>query len=343
LAVVRDDLHDKPGMQPLRVKLMHVAIERYEPFLKRSPDDPTLRSELGRLQLLYGFAANDVNEDYTNIVLPAYDTALSIQRQLVREQPTNRQYRFDLGWSLVFARLWHNTNGIATNQPEAISVFEGLLHDYPGDPFARLGLAWALGINTEWHRAIDSQSGARSQRRLALLEQLVKDYPHSVEFRRDLANQLSLTAFRAEIPADSQIRLDWMTRANKLRQENLAAMQAKDPTALEPWPDPDSEELIFHPTLLYSKFDLANGYRRQAEVLRELKRLPEALEMNDRAVVLCRELVEQNPSVVRFRDYFLVAAFKNGIGIAEEAGDKAGAESRRRAAEEFWKTHPVAQ
>jgi tRNA A-37 threonylcarbamoyl transferase component Bud32/tetratricopeptide (TPR) repeat protein len=337
LAVADDDLYDLPGMQPLRAKLMQVAIDRYQPMIKQSSAGPALRAELGRLYLEYGFAANEIGEDYTNIVLPAYNSALAIQRQLVREQPKNRSFRSELGWTIVYARLWHDTNGIETNQPQAVAIFEELAREDPADPFARDGLVWALGLDIAWNMPDDPEYEAKSKRRLALMEQLVKEYPRSAEFRRDLANELNFMA--GTIGSDYNAKLSWVSRANELRAENLAALEQNDPVVLNPLPPRDSECGILRPSVVFAKFDQAQGWAHQSHVLAQLKRWPEAISFADRSTAMWRDLVEQNPSVINFAR-FLDISFKNGVWVAEESGDKAGAQTRQMAADNFWRTHP---
>jgi serine/threonine protein kinase len=341
LAIAQDDLKDRPGLQPLRVRMMRAALDRYRAVLDRPSADPALRAELGRRYIDYGFAAFEIGADYTNIVLPAYDAGLSIQRQLVKEQPRNRSLHADLGWSMILARLWHDPTGVETNQPEAVGIFEALIREDPRDPFARIGLAWALGLTLDGHMPNDPERNPKAQRRLELLEELVKEYPHTAEFKRDLANELANHA-KPGMPGNDEQKLAWITRANDLRVEILAALEKNDSSVLEPAPHKDSVERILRPTPLYAKFDLANGWRNQADLLGRLKRWPEGLAVCDRAVAEWSELVDQNPSVQNFI-HFLDLSFAEAVHLAEDSGDKAGAERRRQAAENFWRAHPSVQ
>jgi eukaryotic-like serine/threonine-protein kinase len=79
LAISDDDLYDIPGAQSVRVKLMRAALDRYKPFLAQPLQDPAPLAELGRLYLKYGFAAQQIGEDYNKIVLPACESAFAIQ------------------------------------------------------------------------------------------------------------------------------------------------------------------------------------------------------------------------------------------------------------------------
>jgi tetratricopeptide (TPR) repeat protein len=247
-------------------------------------------------------------------VIPAYSSALAIQQQLVKERPENPSFRADLGFTIIYSKLWWNDiSEVKAYQPQAIAIFEGLVRENPEDPFARSGLVWALGLDVAGVLTDDPEKMAKSERRLALLEQLVKEHPLSAEFRRDLANEL-----RAAI---------------------LAGLEQHDPAVLSPLRPRDSEAQLLRPSLLWTKIDLANGWQKQSQVLAQLKRWPEAVSFADRSTALARDLLEQNPSV-KFLATLLDSSFTNWVQVAEQAGDMAGAQAHRLEADNFWRTHP---
>ena len=335
LAVADEDLYDLPGLQPLRVKLLHAAIDRYQPFLKQASTDPALRAELGRLYLRYGFFSREIGADFTNIVTPAYKSALAIQQQLVSEQPGNQSFRADLGWTIVYSKLWHDVSEAKIYQPQAIAIFEGLARENPDDPFARLGLAWALGLNHGMADVDVSEKAAKSERRRELLEQLVQEYPLSAEFRRDLCNQLTYGS-----PGESASDyLAKVSRANELRTAILKGLEQHDPAILAPAYRKDSEAGLIRPSLVWGKFDLANGWRQQSQALAALKRWPDAVSFADKSIAMARDLSEQNPSLKTF-SFILDRCFSNRVEVAEQSGDAAGAQAHRLEADNFWRTHP---
>ena len=307
-------------------------------MLKESTSAPELRAELARLYLWYGFAASGIGENPTDIVLPAYDAALAIQQQLVKEQPENRSFRADLGWTMIYAKLWHNPLGFRIYQPQAIAIFERLALEDPGDPFARLGLVWALGLG-EFKSLDTPEKVAMSERRLTLLEQLLKEYPQSAEIRRDLATQLAAYPVPGENASDSRAKLVRISRANELRAGYLAALERLDPAARTPLHPRDSGSRTLRPTVVYGKFDLANGWRVESQVLAQLKRWPESGSFADRATDLSRGLLEENPSVKTFAG-LLSLCFSNRVEVAEKSGDQTGAQVHRLEADNFWRTHP---
>lgn len=299
-----------------------------------------MRAELGRLYLRYGFNSKEVGADYNKIVIPAYNSALAIQQQLVREQPENQSFRADLGWTIIYSKLWWNdVSGVKVYQPQAIAIFEGLVRENPEDPFARSGLAWALGLDVAGVFPDDPEKMAKSERRLALLEQLVKEYPLSAEFRRDLANQLAWYPSAGESASDHVTELARVSRANELRAAVIAGLVQHDPAVLAPLHPRDSEAQLLRPSLLWAKIDLANGWQRQSLVLAQLKRWPEAISFADRSTALARDLLEPNPSV-KFLATLLDSSFTNWVQMAEQAGDVAGAQAHRLEADNFWRSHP---
>lgn len=341
LTVADDDLWEAPGMQPLRVKLMRAALDRYQHFLEQPATDPALRAELGRLYLRYGFNAKEVSADYQKVVVPAYNSALAIQEQLVKEQPTNRAFRADLGYTIIYSKLWWNdTSGVQEYQPQAIAIFEGLMRENPQDPFARLGLVWALGLDDDGVLPDSPEKTVRSERRLTLLEQLVAEYPRSAEFRRDLANQIAWYPKTGELASDPAAALARVARANELRAAVAEAMVRNDPEVLSPVRPWDSEAQLLRPSQLWSKIDLTYGWQKQSQLLAQLKRWPEARDFADRSTAQARDLLLDNPSV-EFLATLLDSSFTNWVQVAEQAGDLPGAQAHRLEADNFWRAHPA--
>jgi tetratricopeptide (TPR) repeat protein len=338
LAISDDDLYDIPGVQSVRVKLMRAALDRYKPFLEQPLEDPAPLAELGRLYLKYGFAANVIGED-PNTVMPAYESAFAIQEQLVREHPENRSFCADLGWTLIYWKLWGCVHAEANqDQQRVLAIFERLVSETPDDPFARSGLVWSLGLAEGWNQS-DAGYVAASNRRLAILEQLVKEYPLSAEFRRDLANQLmwyDLNSDGSFKPEDFIARLD---RANEIRAAVVADMEAHNPAIWLPLRPRDSEALLLKPSLVWAKRDLARGWLWTAQQHGSLKQWPQAISLVDRSTALYREVVEQNPLILKFATE-LRDSFNAGEQLAKIAGDEDGAQTRRSEAEKFWLAHP---
>ncbi len=346
LAIADDDLYDLPGVLPVRVKLMRAAIERYQPFLQQPLPDPAVRAELARLYIKYGFAAHGIGEDFNKVVLPAYQSGFAIQQQLVKDHPTNRSFRADLGWTIIYWKLWGGTHAEAKDaEAQAQAIFEPLVQENPTDPFARSGLVWALGLAEVWPNK-DGEYLAAAKERLAILEQLVKEYPASAEFRRDLANHLQWYPINedgkwlmnSDGSFDRASYLAKLNRANELRAAVVADMEQTNPAIWLPLRPRDSEALLLKPSLVWAKRDLARGLLLAAHEHEQLKQWPQAIDLADRATALYREVVAQNPSIAKFSAE-LRDAFDKDTRIAEESGDVKGAQTQRLQADDFWRSH----
>ena len=229
------------------------------------------------------------------------ESALAIQQQLVREHPENRALRSDLGWTYFFY-AWGGNSSDAKRQAlaRATAIFEALVDEAPGlNPLARADLAWALwrpsagglgGLDAAGSRA----AGARA---LAIREQLVKEFPQTAEFRRELATSLQ---WQSLLQDDHAAALAMLSRAIDLRTTLVADMEQHVPAIWLPMRPRGSEALLLRPSLLWTKRDEAFGCAAAACLHGQLKQWPEAIALSDRAVDIYRRLVEQNPSIKRF-------------------------------------------
>ena len=302
LTVQDEELFDLPGMQPLRVKMMQTAIARYKAFLSQPSADPAPRAELARLYVQYGFAAVDNGADYNQVAKPAYDSALVIQEQLVREHPENRALRSDLGWTCMVDSDFGNAD--RNKLQRAIDLFDALVREDPGDPLARGDLATALG-SMVWH-STGSQRLALLNRALEIREQLVKEFPRSAEFRSSLASILKQQAHLSQ--ADYSIRLAILSRATDLLTSLEADMAQHDPAIWLPARPQDSEEiLLLRPNPMWTKRDVAAMNAEAAYLCAQFRQWPEATTRLDRAIGIYQQLVEQNPSIVQFVNEFHMA------------------------------------
>ncbi len=338
LAVADEDLYDVAGMQPLRVKLMRAAIDRYKGFLDRSTSGPGSRADLARLYVKYGFAAGQIGYDYEAVVLPAYKTALAIQESLVRQYPNNRDLRFDLGYTYLYLMWGRHHNTVSNFQSKAVAIFEGLVREAPADPLARADYARALGINEVWETGHPDCIALMAQA-LQIYEQLVREFPLSAEFRRELAYVLHSSAHHA--PYEHQIKLDMLARANQLRAALVADMEQRVPEVWLPARPRDSAA-VRRTSLMYMKRDVAFGHLAMAGEHAEFKEWSEVRSHADRAAQIYRPLVENNPLVGKFADE-IKTAFSYGLQAVEAMGDEDAAKSRRQEAADFWRANPQAK
>ena len=330
LAVSDEELHGVPGMQPLREKLMRMAIDRYKSFLDQSSNDPSLRAELARLYVAYGLIARSTGADHAKIIVPAWQSALAIQEQLVREHPRDRRLRSDLGWTHIIL-VDQGAFNAATNRQiiaSGVAIFETLVSEAPDDPLARGDLAWAL-----WLASSSSSSEQRllSDRALAIREQLVKEFPQSAEFRFELA--VSLRQQDRLLEADPAAALTKASRAIELSTAVVADVENHVENIWLPSRSGDSVFLV-RQSLYWMKRDAASGCVLAARLLGQLGKWNDALALSDHAVDIYRQLVEQNPSISQFVNE-LRDSFNYSVMAAEAARDADAAQARRLKAISF--------
>jgi tetratricopeptide (TPR) repeat protein len=315
--------------------MMQAAIERYKPFLDRPSPDPGPRAELARLYVNYGFTAVENGASREAVALPAYESAIAIQEQLVRERPADRRLRSDLGWSYVIY-AWHAPNdspGVRHANARAIELFESLVRETPNDPLARADLAGGL-MNLSLHSGDEPDAAAISGRARAIQEQLVKEYPRSAEFRRNLANNLYWHAARF-LRNDPGAALAMIDRARGLLEAVLSDTERGVPEARLPARPRDSEARLLRLRGAWMKRDVARAHVAAAERHREIGQGRQALALADRGLAIYRGLVEANPSVAQFV-LELTRAEESAAACADALGDAGGARARRESAERFW-------
>jgi eukaryotic-like serine/threonine-protein kinase len=343
LSVSDERLHDEPGMQPLRMELMKAAIDRYEPFLARPIADPTPRAELARLYVRYGFLmlySVPPSDQRDATIMAAYEKARTIQEQLLQEHPGDRTFRSDLGWTLIMETWWHHKMPPSPEQTgtRAMRVFREMIDEDPSDPFARDDLAWAIWQCASLH--YNAAALTLSNEGLAIEEQLVKEYPDSIEFRRDLSNALQfnqrLAITLSPTPQNAEKALAAFQRILKLRQDVLADLLRDRPEALQPQRPTHSEAHLIYPGIMYTRRDVALAFEFAADTYVLQKDWPNAANIYDQSASIYKELVESSPASATFADE-LAGEFLSRLIAARHANDRHNVVAWSRDAMEFWK------
>jgi serine/threonine protein kinase len=344
LQISNQRLKDQPGMQPLCMELMKAAIDRYEPFLAKPISDPTPRAELARLYAQYGLLMLEGSEVFDQRVMATFEKARTIQEQLLQEHPGDRALRSDLGWTLVL-ETWRDHDvppPPAQTGMQAIEVFRKLLAEDPSDPFARDDLMWSLYIYARLHRGGDPlpHAMALSNEAVAIGDQLVREYPVSAEFRRDLANALELNGLLVlgsnPTVADAEKALPIYRRIMELRQAILADLMANRPDALQPRRPSQSEGGIFQPSVLYAKSDIGWAFFLGARAYRAMHDWQNLALISDQSALIWKDAVEHNPAVANFANS-LADVLQTRIDAAQQANDRRAVAASSRDAVEFWK------
>jgi hypothetical protein len=217
-------------------------------------------------------------------------------------------------------------------------VFREMIDDDPSDPFARDDLAWAIWQCASLH--YNPAALALSNEELAIEEQLVKEYPDSIEFRRDLSNALQfnqrLAITLSPTPQTAEKALAAFQRILTLRQAVLADLLSNRPEALQPQRPSHSEARLIYPGIMYTKRDVALAFEFAADTYVLQKDWPNAAGMYDQSASIYKELVESSPASATFADE-LAGEFLSRLIAARHANDRDGVVAWSRDAMEFWK------
>jgi serine/threonine protein kinase len=339
LRISDERLKDQPGLQPLRMELMKAAIDRYEPFLTKPIADPTPREELARLYARYGQVLLERTENFDQNVMDQFEKARKLQDQLLLEHPGDRSLRSDLGWTLILEEWRPHDTPPSPEQAgrRALETFKDLVAEDPSDPFARDGLVWALWRITRF--VTPTEGMVMANQAIAIGEQLVKEYPASAEFRRELANALgvrSLICFDQNRTARSAADAMPDRRRNlELNRAIWADLNANRPGVFEPQRPREDEGRMFNVSPMWAEYDIALHSHFAADLYRAEGDWRHAADMDELATPYEKELVEHNPSLATF-DQMMMWIFRGRLDAAEHGNDRKQATAWSSDAVAFW-------
>jgi tetratricopeptide (TPR) repeat protein len=339
LRISDERLKDRAGLQPLRTELMKAAIDRYEPFLLQPIPDPTPRAELARLYARYGMMLLERTEVFDQSVLEQFEKARKLQEQLLQEHPGDRMLRENLGWTRILEEWRPHTMPPTPEQAgrQAIEIFRSLVAENPGDPFLRDDLVWSL-----WRigRYVDLAEGLSTvNESIALGEQLVREYPASAEFRRELANALNVKSHallgRQPTPQSAAAAIPFCAQSLELHKAIWVDMKAGRPAIYQPERPEGDEARMVSISPMWAEFDIALHSEFLADLYKAQGDWPHAAEMYDQAAQYYKDLVEHNPTVANFTGD-LVVVFNARIGAAKHENDRRKAAAWSKDAVAFW-------
>ncbi len=339
LRISDERLKDQAGLQPLRTELMKAAIDRYEPFLLQPIPDPTPRAELARLYAGYGQMLLERTEVFDQSVMDEFEKARKLQEQLLQEHPGDRMLRENLGWTRILEEWRPHTMPPSPEQAgrQAIEIFRSLVAENPGDPFVRDDLVWAL-----WRigRYVDpAEALSTVNESIALGEQLVREYPASAEFRRELANALFVKSQHLleskPSPTSAAAAMPFRIRGLELQKAIWADMKAGRPAIYQPERPEGDEARIVSISPMWAEFDVALHSYFLANLYEVQHDWPHAAEMDDQAARYYKDLVEHNPTVATFT-VALVGVFNGRVEAAKHENDRRQAAAWSKDAVAFW-------
>jgi tetratricopeptide (TPR) repeat protein len=339
LRISDERLKDQAGLQPLRIELMKAAIDRYEPFLSQPIADPTPREELAKLYARYGELLLSRTEVFDQSVMDQFEKARKLQEQLLQEHPGDRMLRENLGWTCILEEWRPHTMPPTPEQAgrQAIDIFRGLVAENPTDPFARDDLVWAL-----WRtiRYIDPPEALKKvNEAVAIGEQLVREYPASAEFRRELANALFVKSQvliqRNPTPQSTAAAMPFRIRGLELHKAIWADMKAASPAIFQPERPQGDEARIVGISPMWAEYDVALHSDFLAHLYKAQGDWPHDAEMEDQAAQYYKDLVEHNPAVATFT-VELVDVLNARTAAAEHENDRQQVAAWSKDAVAFW-------
>lgn len=285
IRVSETELLDKPGLQPLRRKLLEDALQHYHRLLAAHGDDPALRVEVAKAYHRIGFICHDLGARADAVV--AYTTARDRFADLAAAAPDDP----DLVSALQ--KAWHNLGVMLSKsdrQAEARQAYEEslalaarLVERHPDQPDYRFLLAksWQSLAVLHAYANRTAEAQAAYERALALLEPLARDHPKPVHLS---ALALSYRYLGALSPDQTPQQLNESLRRYRQSRAVWERLARADPASLKP--QHELAQTIHAMGLLYAK-----GRRRS-----------DALRAYEQALPILERLVAANPAVAGYRE-----------------------------------------
>lgn len=220
---------------------------------------------------------------------------------------------------------------------QAIQIFRSLVAQDPSDPFAD-DLVWAL-----WRVArylAHDEALADVNEAVVIGEQLVQEYPASVEFRRELANALNVKSMvllhpLKPTPQTAAQAMPFCRRGLELDEALYADLKSNRPEVLQPERPAADEARIVGDSPMWAEFDVALKSGFLANIYAVQGDWRHAAELDDQSTSIYKDLVEHSPSVATFTQG-LASAFQRRVHAAEQGNDGQQAAAWSKDAVAFW-------
>jgi tetratricopeptide (TPR) repeat protein len=304
------ELLDRPGLQPLRKKLLQSAQEYYQGFVDQHSEDPALRKELaeayrrvGDITLLIG-SKSDAQVPLKNAITIFESLHNSATGDETIENGLARSYQL-----LAYAQIFSDQADLGKeNAEKAIASFDKLRAAHPqqneygrllGRSYDLLGIS--LATNGQYHA-----SKRFFDKAINTLQEAVEQHPKDTEARRLQAvalNNLSAARFRTS---------EW-TREQESLQRAIGLYQ---------------DLVKENPSNLHFRKDLVRSLSALGELYYyNLGRISKSVEPLQQASQIVENLVKENPTVIEYRHLLRLAIGRLGdvgllqgkIGTAEES------------------------
>ncbi len=270
-----------PGLQPLRRRLLEVALPYYQDFARRHADDPSVRADLAAAYARVGEITGEIGS--RDEAIATLGRAEALYEDLARPDRTGRAYAAERGRCLARMGRLESESGrndeAADHFRRAIALMEPMAAGR--DEKARADLAFAhhyLARSLE-KRGLLEEAEAHQRRAIELREALAAEQPddpaRGIDLSRSLSNLGSIQQHAGRVPE----ALASLRRALALQQDLVRRR-------------PDDAQL---------RHGLSLTTRGLAIQLNTLGQLEESERRYRESLALIERVVAENPAVVEYR------------------------------------------
>jgi serine/threonine protein kinase/tetratricopeptide (TPR) repeat protein len=296
-----DGIAKLPGSTALREKMVKDALEYLDNLAAENVDDATLQSELAtayfKVGEVQGAPAKSSLGDYGG-GLASFRKSLSIRERLFEKDPGNNQLKLELARSYqMVGHLSQVTDDIPAaleNYRKAFAIFDSMPLDNSDvkRDFATLHSRFGIALSASGDAVKATESFRRA---VVLFNELLAAEPTNRELKRELGIALGLLGDALEEAVD----LDGALTAQR------TALATLEPLVVE--------------TDAQSRRDASAAYGRIGDVLFKLGRYGEALEIQQKVLLLDEGLLRADPSNALARrdvqvDFYKIARNKAELG-----------------------------
>jgi serine/threonine protein kinase/tetratricopeptide (TPR) repeat protein len=288
--VSEDELLDKPGMQPLRKRLLESALAYYAEFAQQRGDDPALQKDLAEAYLRIG--------DITGQIMSKADaekplqTAIELFEELRRATPDDKEVQGGLAKSyqtLSYARIFGGQTAQGQEPAQsAIAILEKLyrnhLNDSHNSEYGRLlGRSYDLLGQSQRHVGQYQQARDSYRQAISVLTETSGKSPQDPEAKRLLAMAQANFSLVLQLLGDRAQQKQALGEASRI----LNKLVSDNSTDTNPNPR--------------FRVESARASGAFGQLCYDLGDMTGAEESLGRARSLLEELVKENPTVIHYR------------------------------------------
>ncbi len=298
--VVSDDiLLDQPGMQPLRNRLLQLAMDSYQQFLAERGEDPALLDEIGRTHYRVGLITESL-EPGSGKALEEFARARRIQRRLLAEGDEDS----------------YDALGDTLNALGRVHVARGELQAASADLGEAKSIRTALADNRPEHRDYQRKL-ANTIMNLGLVQARLRQSSEALESLEAAQSRRRMLLDGRDIErADQQQLLVWRDVAMGHFNRAQLARTMKQAAEFE---REMAEALSIFETLvriesrdLNSRSRLASGHHLAGAVLLQAGDFNGAARHFTAAIQVLEDLTRHNPRVLEFREQLAAVYLDEG-------------------------------